>query len=451
MSFEIKTPEETVKYNFYRTVFYKSIYEKTMAKNEMVHAPYISKSNEPNLIFLNQTYVCKTLYITKKIHSIKGVEYDATMTIELKSNTNQESPVYVCFPLKTGAKLQTPMDKVLEGKEDAVLILNDYITSKTAIHYENNDLVKSHVIVLTTPILVSSTFSNIREIPIYLAGYAKKYKTVSLEPILGNVVEGFKEGNTDMAGYCVPISETDPNISNNMLLQMDSNLVENNSKMSSLTTAFNFMMFFVMTLVVVFFIPSLYDMMFIQLVKDNVTFTPQSRLNRIYAIDVSISVFLFTLSIIFINFGILKNDQMYTIAGFFVFLFFVGSLIIIQYQRIMNPEKFLNKLKINPSETDARFENAETDIIGLLRGNFSMLFTKIQADKTDPSKKVHVPSFNSLLLLIFIFAAFLFLLRLAGLTDSYASIGIVSPALLALFVAWYIVALVNHVMIIYTP
>jgi hypothetical protein len=195
MSFELKKPKGTLKYNFYRTTFYNNLYEKTMEKNEMVHAPYISKSNEPNLIFSNNTYICKTLYITKKLHSIKGVEYDATMIIEMKSNTNQHAPLYACFLLKTGAKMQTPIDKIIEGKENTELILNDYIKSSSAIVYENNDLVKSNIILFANPILVSSVFSNIREnTSLHLESYVEKYYTIAVEPILGNVVEGFKEG-----------------------------------------------------------------------------------------------------------------------------------------------------------------------------------------------------------------------------------------------------------------
>ena len=197
-----------------------------------------------------------------------------------------------------------------------------------------------------------------------------------------------------------------------------------------------------MTLVVIFFVPSLYGVMFIELVKDNKDFTPQRRLNRIYAIDTVMSIFLFTLSIIILKYGINTSMIIYTIIGFFIFIFFVGSLIFIQTGRLTNPESFLKKLKINLNEPDAKFEYAENDIYGLLMDNFRQLYRVPKPDNPQDTELTILP----LTLFLLIFLGFYLLLMMVGLTDSVASIGVVSPTLLSFFITWYFVVVIAHVM-----
>ena len=360
------------------------MFEKTMSKNKTVQTKYISKPNEPNLIYLNNKYSCENIYIVEKIHSIEGVEYDATLIVEHKSITNKEKSLYVCMLLKTGLHQKNALDDIINGKETEIT-LNDFINSTKGIVYENNDLLKSNIIIFTSPILVNTTFSDIKKGTIYLAPFVDGYNTQKIEPILASMKEGFIEGNTDMAGYCVPISENDPTIDDTMLTQFDSKLFKNDTTEKSVITILNFMGFFLVLLVVVFLVPFIYLSGIITIINDNLHFTPQQRLNRLYGLDVIISGFIFLLSIYFVSDGYRTNKFEYTVAGFYIFIFLIGSILAVQFSRLSNEAAFLKKFEIGTAgEIPAKIEIVNSDWYGLLKDNlFALIYkTEFETDNT---------------------------------------------------------------------
>jgi len=438
MPFVINEPDGTLKYNFYRTNFYKTHYEKTMKQNRFIHAPYISKSNVPNVMFSDKEYVCKSLYIVKKIHEIKGVESHAEMIIELKSNTNQDQPLYACFLLKTESKTKTSVDQVIEGSEDTEIVLNDYIETNTAIIYENKDLFKSIVVVFTRPIMVSSRFSDIKDSPIHLAPYVENYHTIQVEPILGNIIEGL----TTVAGYCTPISESDPSIGDEIMAQVNDKSLKNSGDVNSIISAFNFFNFFIIMSVVILFVPRIYKKLFIDLISDNPKLdSPQKRLNRVYAVDIVVAFLLFIMSIIFINHGILKSLVGFSVFGFYIFLFLIVSVIRIQLERNDSSGEFLSSMKKVPSEPSAQIEKSQVDIMGLCIDNLLLIATKPTVnDSGVVENKVSLVAFITFFSIFFIL---LYILYLNNLLDSSSSIGIFSPAFIFFFLALYLTGLID--------
>jgi hypothetical protein len=79
-----------------------------------------------------------------------------------------------------------------------------------------------------------------------------------------------------------------------------------------------------------------------ELIMDNKEeFTSQQLLNRANAADIYTGAIIFGFSLAFINYGMLNNATVATIVGMYVFVFFITSVIILQYYRIFKTDEYL--------------------------------------------------------------------------------------------------------------
>jgi hypothetical protein len=490
---------DKVQYNYYPTQFYKNQFQDRIEKSGFIKIPYSSKSNQPNIAVLGSGYVTKNLYITAPIHRVANVKYDAELIVEHLPLTNLTDPLYTCFLLKTSnSGSRTDIDKLIEGSTDVLLELNRYIPKQKAIVYKNNYLESSSVAVFTVPILVGSTFTNLKEVStISLAPYVNEYSVLYTEPILGNVIEGFDgdsttptaSGSSDVpslgdlsgmmasettapsdkskvvdtkefsdnstgpvtvAGYCQPIDETDPNISQTagVIIPMDSNKIKNDAANSTIKTMLNFFGFFILVISAVFVTPIAHKILIVELIHDNEDFTAQRKLNRANAADVYTGALFFGFAIAFINYGILNNKPLATIIGFYVFVFFMASVIILQYQRIFDPATYLNQFTtkgVTPS-----FENVEMDW-GFFSENIFNLFIKTTMEKNpDPAtsnEKPLVPIYHfqlGFVGVIFINSAIYLLLKWFHFAGKGGSFFYTSIYFYTLLFAIYLMALIGH-------
>lgn len=445
MSFKITEPINSIlKYNYYET--HINQYQNTIKTSGYVKIPYTSKTNTPNIIFLDNQYIAKYLYIVEKIQNIEGVDYDATLVIEHSSITNSE-PLYVCIPLKTVSNMRSPIDDIIEGNQNIDLTINDFNKSKTAIVYENHFMQNATVVVFTTPIEVGSQFQEMRPGLFIIAPYADNYSTITITSILGNnIVEGFKEGlDTTMAGYCQPISEIDTEINNELQVGIDNNLLKMGQTNTILNTVINFFGFFVLMMFVVFAVPTAYQYLIFDLVMDNTEFNPQEKLNRLNAVDMITSLLIFGFAFAYLNHGIVHNVFGCTVAGFYIFIFFIASMVTLQFARISKPEEFLRKFIQTDKDKDspsASFDYVKPDFFGLIIDNLSILFLK---KVPDPTTGKDIYKFQpGALLWVIIYLIFYFILYANNLQKSDGAFFLLSLPVLFAFIAWYFVILISY-------
>lgn len=456
MSFQIENPiRGTLRYNYYRTTIHQ--YKNTIVNSGYIKAPIQSRSNEPNVVFLEKEYTAKSISIVRSLQVINGLSYDATLIIEHKSITNDKDPFFVCIPLKYTDGIRSELDDFINGKPNIDIVLNSIIDSNRAILYDNKYSTNSMVAVFTRPILIGSIIKDITAGDIYIAPYSDKHSTIAVEPILGSftngsieLLEGFIEGNETMAGYCIPISETDPSIKDtaNIMLDSDSQLLANTTINTTLSTASNFFGFFLLMLFSVFATPAAYRYLLLELVLDNETFDSQMKLNRMSAVDMATSIIFFSFSLSFINYGIANGSTGSLLTGFYVFLFFLTSLIVLQYKRIFNEKEYLEQFgtgTFTPS-----FKDVRNDMGGLIFDNIRELFYKKTLIKigTD-TKSINTFSSSGILLLIVYIILYLGLYA-NDMLKTKGSFYFISIPVAFFFLAWYIAVLVNHWWYVYT-
>lgn len=502
---------DKVQYNYYPTIFYKNQFQDTIAKSGFIKIPYSSKQNQPNIAIFGSGYVSKALYITAPIHKIKGTDYDAELIIEHIPLTNFTDRLYTCFLLKTSKCVINNIDNLISGSSDVVLGLNRYIVKQKAIVYKNNYLDSSTVIVFTIPIYVNTTFANLKPSLLSLAPYVNEYSVLHTDSImsssLGNVREGIEGANDDdgvadgsesndelfdgltnglsgklattdvsvaasnpaaavpvvvpavdtpggkpvtMAGYCQPIDESDPTIgeTSGVIIPMDSSKMKNEAANSTIKTMLNFFGFFVLIISAVFITPIAHKIMIIELIMDNETFSAQRKLNRANAADVYTGILFFGFAIAFINYGILNNAPFATVIGFYVFIFFMASVIVLQYQRIFDPATYLKQFTtkgVIPS-----FDNVEMDW-GFFSDNvFNLFFTSTMVKNEDPktaSKTPMVAKYNfqfGFIGVLFLYTGFYSLLKMFEFTGVGGSFFLTSIYTYGIFFSIYIMALVGH-------
>ena len=475
-----------VQYNYYSTTIYKSQIQD--AKNGFVKVPYSSKSNEPNIILLGVGYVTKALYIVKPIHVLNGknIDYDAELIIEHLPLTNFTDPLYTCFPLKTSKGVFNAIDGIL-SMEDTVLQLNDSIQQQETIVYKNNMIQSGMVVVFTKPIYVDSTFSDMKPGGLEISPYVDEYSIMKISPILGNV-EGFKgksipaptptpnlwssmDADTEpvpttkpnvsskskskskssspvvVAGYCQPIDETDPTISETaqVVIPMDSHIVADNATNSTLKTMMNLFGFFIIVILAVVVTPIAHKIMILELIMDNTAFSSQQLLNRSNAADVYTGLILFGSALAFINYGMINNMPFATVMGMYVFVFFISSVIILQYQRVFNPVDYLKQFAKEGEGSTASFEKIEMDW-GFFSDNLFELFFK-KTMKYDSVKKTQVPTYEfqlGWLVVLLFYGVFHMILYALQLTKKAGSFFLTSFYFYGITFGIYMRALINH-------
>jgi hypothetical protein len=188
--------------------------------------------------------------------------------------------------------------------------------------------------------------------------------------------------------------------------------------------------------------------MIVELIHDNEDFSAQRKLNRSNAADVYTGALLFGFAIAFINYGIINNKPLATIIGFYIFVFFMASVIVLQYQRIFDPATYLNQFTtkgVTPS-----FDNVEMDW-GLFSDNIFNLFFKTTMEKNpDPataSQKPLIPIYHFQLGwvgVVFINSAIYFLMKMLHFGGSGGSFFYTSIHFYGFLFAIYLMALIGH-------
>jgi hypothetical protein len=454
--------ENTINYNYEKTTFYKTQFEKTLENGGYIKIPYPSKSNTPNILsneLFDGQYVTKNLYIMKKIHTIKNVKFDGELVIEHTSLTNNEAPLYSCFLLLTSSNNieSSNIDKLIQGTSDISIDINSYIKDTTAIFYKTN---KENVVIFPTPISVNSIFDNYKSPPI-MNSKTSEYSVINVKSNLGNMegkkikieekkIEGFKKGATsdyiDVATYCQPIDEEDPTIGTtaDVIVPADGKVSINKATTSQLSTALNFFGFFILVLFVVIVVPTMYQYFIILLVLDNkyneTPFSSQELLNRLSAVDIVFGFMLFMFSFSLINYGIVNNSPINTVVGFYVFLFFIASFIVLQYQRLFNETEFLKQfVSTGPV---ASMSNIKPDIFGLIGDNIAQLFIKYETNKLTGKKELK-PQTNFIIVGV-IFAIIYVILNAYKLDKSSGTSIFMSIPLYMFFLSIYIAIYIKH-------
>lgn len=440
--------DNTVKYNYVSNTFYKNQFEKRLDNGGYIKTSYISKSNNPNILsdnLFNGNYITKKLYIIKKIHKIKDVLFDGELIVEHTSLTNNEKPLFSCFLLKTENIGKTDIDRLIQADSDVTLDLNSFIQSQEAIFYKTKN---ENVVVFTKPISVTSVFDNYKS-PNIISDSFDEYDIINIIPSLGNI-EGFTGAESeyvDVATYCQPIDEEDPTIgvSSNVIIPADGKVAINKATTSQLSTALNFFGFFILVLFVVIVVPTMYHYFIVLLVLDNKyndpPFTPQALLNRVSGVDIILGFLLFMFSFSLINHGIINNKPITTVVGFYVFIFFIASFIVLQYKRMFNEEEFLKNFG-NSNGKIANISNINPDVWGVLLDNVVQLFFKKEYNIL--TKKYEFKFQFNFMIVAVIFGFIYFIMSQYGLNKSSGTSIFMSIPLYMFFLSIYIAVYIKH-------
>jgi len=488
---------DSVQYNYFPTTFYKTQYQNTIKNSGYIKIPFTSKPNEPNIAIFGSGYVTTALYIVKPTHLINNSHYNAELIIEHRSLTNYNEPLYTCFLLKSLiAQEPTQIDNLINGIDDTILDLNDFITKQKTIIFKNKLLKSALVIIFTEPIIINTVFpyGTLESGLNFLEPYENTYSILHAEPILGNkdnknnkIIEGLTGDSTtevsglfkglpeitnttnttepsnnipvgiasrgdsvSIAGYCQPIDETDPSIlqTAGIVVPLNSEISSNKAADTTIKTLLNFCGFFVLIIAAIFITPIAHRILIVELVLDNEEFSAQRKLNRVNAADVYTGSILFGFSIAFINYGIINNQSLATILGFYSFIFLTASILILQYNRIVNPDTYLSQFKTKGIIPN--YENMEMDW-GLFTDNItSLFFIKKLVPNTDPFTKDKEPmiyeketTFTFIIFMI-IYSGLYQLLNKMKITGKGGNFFLTSIYFYIFLFTIYLVALVNH-------
>jgi hypothetical protein len=141
-----------------------------------------------------------------------------------------------------------------------------------------------------------------------------------------------------------------------------------------------------------------------------------------------------------INNGIINNIPINTVVGFYVFLFFIASFIVLQYQRIFNETEFLKKFVSTGLPAD--MSNIHPDIFGLIGDNIAQLFVKYEKNKLTGKKELKFQS--NFIIVGIIFAIIFMILHYYKLDQSSGTSIFMSIPLYMFFLSIYIAVYIKH-------
>lgn len=148
------------------------------------------------------------------------------------------------------------------------------------------------------------------------------------------------------------------------------------------------------------------------------------------AVDMATSVIMFIFAFSFINYGIASASTIALLIGFYVFMYFIGSLIVLQYQRVFNETEYLEQF--GKGSYMPSFKNIRNDLGGLLVANVKELF-----------------SMNASPILIVIFIVLYGIYYITGALKTNGSFYFMSIPFALFFLAWYLTILIKHFWYVY--
>ena len=342
----MKMKEKAIIYDLYETKCYKNQYINTLKNNGYVET--IFKSNkgntEPNLIYENTetNYKTRKLAIIPATHKLP-IKCDGELIIELEPITNGDQFVYIVIPLVSSSEGEpTILDKLIEQDFDNELAinLNDMITSEKC--YANK---KGLVFIMDDAIQVSNDFKEFKQPPQkYFAKYDKDnyfknaltrgsdIPNITDEP----VKEGFGEKKCSLLGTDGSKVET-----STYSLPTNSLLANKISELNVLATATNYLGFFMIAVLMYIITPFIYKITALQLVHNEPTTTDiKEKPGILKGLDVLLRVLFLLFPAYLIISGLGLKNNLLTVVGFFIFLFIVIGIFVIEMKKGSDPKTF---------------------------------------------------------------------------------------------------------------
>jgi hypothetical protein len=401
MSFDTSKKESQKDFDIYYTYTTNKIYktENTIPTLGYLSVSYKCQKCDQDVIIINKNnksdrklYKTTNLYITKSQKLVKDISYDFDFIIKQQLINDETKILYTCFLLKSNISTETNnidhlIDFILKNSKNEPSIdftLIDLVSKNNdnySIYYEIDSNTK--VVILTTPI-------NIRSVPdpsfsdlfLPLFNITPRSYDVIKQPInedfhkIYDIRAGTKpvgkEGMTSTA-YCQPIDMTDskgetikddPQLNIPLIGRYSPNDATNNV----IRTAINFMAFTIVLGFTYLLAPIIYNDFIIGLIE----YTGQGKMDRLRSIDIYICFIFIMLTFGFITIGVQKNISNSTIIGFFIGLFFIISMTIIQSKKISGA--WFNEVF---DTDDANYENISfgEDFGKFFMENFSILIS----------------------------------------------------------------------------
>jgi hypothetical protein len=364
---------DIINYSYQINTIYKENIEKTIENDHYIKLSFPSKYPNISSSILDSNYKSSNIYISKKMHSIKGIDFDGELIIEHIPITNGFTKFYVCIPLKTVTGYHTIIDDLIKNKQAEINIMSLLPTTSTGILYSSSIFsfetpFANKVLLFTEPILIRSSFSSFETIDLFSI-FSQNYDIVTIKKYNSIEIEGFQEGLETTANlYCQPVDINDA--SNNDILTValptgKPSDYDGTNQMMSLTQ--NFMVFFVILLGIFGLTPFAYDLI-IGLINAankslNQNLKPKDKAGILFGFDIMFSLILFLISVCLMYLGISDNSPSLISIGFFMFLSFAFIFIRVQlYKSLAFPGGFVEFIneKFLSTQTD---KLSDTDII----------------------------------------------------------------------------------------
>jgi hypothetical protein len=378
--------ENSILYNYYSTQIYLNQFQRTIPNDGYIQIPFVSNKPEPNItsdLFPLQ-YKTSYLYIVKSHDLLRDVSYNAELVIEHISSTNNNSTrLFSCIPLKTvSTESTTTIDKIITPSSDLTslnIVLDDVINveSKKIFYTDRNN---NRIILFTTPISINTVFDDSLNGPITpLFDISAGDYTILLPVSQKNdgskkdMKEGFVEGLTKTA-YCQPIDVIDPDMNNeaNLSIPLVGKYTNNDATNNMIRTAINFMAFVLVLGFTYVVTPIIYNEYIVGLIQ----FQGQQKMNRLRAIDMYTCFVFIMVSFGLISQGVQKNNANSTLMGFFVGLFFIVSMVVIQSTK-MNGDWLIKNFKVDGNETmiNSLYTKVSPDLWNFIMENVSLFIS----------------------------------------------------------------------------
>lgn len=313
--------DKTISVDYSDTSVYYQQYRRTLLNGGYIDIPFSNPSNlvNPSLIYfsLDPTikYKSDTLYIFKKSHLIKNIDYQGELVIKnVPMNADNGPVIYVCFPLKTNSKIKdTSIDKIIKRSEilqpkeiKTNININSMIDrSQKYIFYKEKNTI---VVVFTNPIQVSSKFTDFYTCDLF-SPYVDNYNILQNNPEKEGFVEGAGETTTTSSNMtCVPIEENGNDV---LVSYLNTSNTEQNKTIDLL---FSMIIFVILFCVAFFGSPFAYKSIFM-----NVNTTD---INQMLGKTVAFSIFYIIFCIVLIVGGFIAKDKNEAIAGIFLLIFY---------------------------------------------------------------------------------------------------------------------------------
>jgi len=382
--------ENSIVYNYYSTQIYLNQFQRTIKNDGYIQIPFISNKPEPNVtsdLFPLQ-YKTSTLYIVKSHDLLTDVSYNAELIIEHVSSTNNNSTrLFTCIPLKTDSSgSNTMIDKIISPTSDLTslnVVLNDMINPKSnKIVYTDKN--KNVILLFSTPVSIHSGFEkSLSEptTPLFDMSVTPNYKIIvpvsekKTKASNEDVKEGFVEGLTKTA-YCQPIDVIDPEMNNaaNLTIPLVGKYTNNDATNNMIRTAINLMAFVLVFGFTYIITPIIYNEYIMGLIE----FQGQQKMNRLRAIDMYTCFVFILVSIGLISQGIQKNSANSTLMGFFVALFFIVSMVVVQSTK-MKGDWLISNFKVDGNESmiNSLYTKVSPDIGSFIMENGSLFVSNL--------------------------------------------------------------------------